>query len=188
MPRDKTNYEKLKTIATLENLTINGHEESIGHMLRCANLAIKFANFLNDKNIDIELLEDCALFHDIGKLKIPKSVLYKKGKLNKKELAIVQSHSNFKFKNFRNSIIQECINWHHDNCELMPIKTLTSLSSYTKIVRLLDFYDALSYPRCYRKVRFSNKEICEEISKNIGTQFDVYYGKLFIKMLSLKLN
>lgn len=51
----------------------------------------RFSDYLTDENI--EWIFKTALLHDIGKVGIPDRILYKEGKLNKEEFAIIKKHT-----------------------------------------------------------------------------------------------
>ena len=66
--------------AILKTLTDKFEEEKI-HSNRVSELCKKMGTALNIKSDDLKELELAGLFHDIGKISIPDSILHKPGKL-----------------------------------------------------------------------------------------------------------
>lgn len=161
------------------------NEETIAHMKRCANMARKFAIFLELPLNEIRLLEKCALLHDIGKLFLPSDILYKKGKLTENEFKLIKSHTSFEMPKMYGVEIQEAIAYHHERPDgrgYMKIK-YENLSMYPKIVALLDVFDVMNNTRCYKDEISDKNAIISEIEYNLDSQFDIKYGKLFIEFL-----
>ncbi len=101
--------------------------------------------------------------HDVGKVLIPDTILNKKGALTEEEFELVKTHSFEKGvqileKNGQDSnpFIKNIVKYHHSplfkseaNC--YPSDTLpTEISSYVKICKLADIYDAMTSKRCYK--------------------------------------
>lgn len=158
------------------------HKESILHMIRCSENARYFARYLAYDESRIELISTCALLHDVGKLDIDPKVLYKVGKLTDEEWAIIKNHPNVKGIEkigLSEEIVDSILYHHHRVSDYSKI----NINSVVKIISLLDSFDAMSYIRCYKHNIMTLDEVVEEIKKNMGTQFDVYYGGQFIKYL-----
>jgi putative nucleotidyltransferase with HDIG domain len=72
----------------------NKRDRDAGHSLNTAILAIAFGKHLGHAEERLRLLGLGAILHDIGKLRIPKEILNKPGKLTEEEFAIVKRHPN----------------------------------------------------------------------------------------------
>jgi len=68
------------------------HEGTYQHCLLVTGVAIDFGLSLGMGNADIERLYSVAMFHDIGKARIPLAVLDKPGRLDDAERALIETH------------------------------------------------------------------------------------------------
>jgi putative nucleotidyltransferase with HDIG domain len=68
------------------------HEGTYQHCLLVTGTAVAFGLNLGLARVDIERLYSAAMFHDIGKAKIPIAVLDKPGRLDDQERAIIETH------------------------------------------------------------------------------------------------
>lgn len=108
-----------------------------------------------------------GLFHDIGKLKLNKKILYKKGKVNDEEFNYIKKHVDLGVQLLKKFKVPECI-WgiveqHHESDDGTGYpKGLKSneISIESKILRTADIYDALTSNRSYRK-RYTRQQAIE---------------------------
>lgn len=108
---------------------------------------------------DIENLGLGALLHDIGKTRIPDSIIQKQGILTSKEFHIVKKHSEFGFqitgKIFGvNHAVPEIVLQHHERCDGSgyPNRLKGEETCFlSQIVAVADIYDALTSDKVYRK-------------------------------------
>jgi putative nucleotidyltransferase with HDIG domain len=68
------------------------HEGTYQHCLLVTGTAVAFGLNLGLAKVDIERLYSAAMFHDIGKAKIPIAVLDKPGRLDARERAVIETH------------------------------------------------------------------------------------------------
>ncbi|MBR0692906.1 HD-GYP domain-containing protein [Bradyrhizobium lablabi] len=68
------------------------HEGTYQHCLLVTGIAVDFGLSLGMAKTDIERLHSAAMFHDIGKARIPLAVLDKPGRLDEAERALIESH------------------------------------------------------------------------------------------------
>lgn len=68
------------------------HEGTYQHCLLVTGLAADFGLSLGVSTIDMERLSSAAMFHDIGKARIPLAVLDKPGRLDDGERALIETH------------------------------------------------------------------------------------------------
>ena len=107
---------------------------------------------------EIELMEVAGNLHDLGKLVIPKSILNKPGKLNKKETAIMRSHTYFTYA-VLNTIggFQQITKWaayHHEKLDGSGYPfhcKADELDTGARILMVADIFTALAEDRPYRK-------------------------------------
>ena len=68
------------------------HEGTYQHCLLVTGIAVDFGLSLGFPKADIERLYSSAMFHDVGKAKIPLNVLDKPGRLDPSERALIETH------------------------------------------------------------------------------------------------
>jgi putative nucleotidyltransferase with HDIG domain len=68
------------------------HEGTYQHCLLVTGVAIDFGLSLGVPKADIERLYSAAMFHDVGKAKIPLEILDKPGRLDPSERALIEKH------------------------------------------------------------------------------------------------
>ncbi|MFA4915901.1 MAG: HD domain-containing phosphohydrolase [Syntrophales bacterium] len=107
---------------------------------------------------EIGLMEVAGNLHDLGKLAIPNSILDKPGELDKKETAIMKSHTYYTYSVI-NTIggLQQIAEWaayHHERLDGSgyPFRcTAAELSIGARILMVADTFTALAENRPYRK-------------------------------------
>jgi len=149
-----------------------------GHSLRVARIALLVAQQQNMSREDMEPLLLSAILHDVGKIAIPDDVLKKPGKLNKKEFAIMKTHTTAGAKmlshipaleNVIPGILQHHEFWNGSGYpDGLKGKEISLLG---RIIHIGDAFDAMTTDRIYRK-KVKVKAAVEEIVKFSGVQFD----------------
>ncbi len=120
-----------------------------------------------------------AILHDIGKAKIPDSVLNKNGKLTREEYQEIQKHPQIGYEVLQDckdiDDTAKCIPWQHherfDGSGYPRGLKGSQIHEFARIVTLADVYDAMSTDRIYRK-RFLPHEVIEFIRDQGKTLFD----------------
>ncbi len=124
----------------------------------------------NISSSDIALISSLSALHDIGKIKIPESVLNKPGKLTPDEWELMKTHTtegekilkasdldqNSKFARTARNICR----WHHEKYDGKGYPdglVGDNIPIEAQVVSLADVYDALTSERCYKKA-FSHDE------------------------------
>ena len=104
------------------------------------------------------LMEVAGNLHDVGKLAISSSILNKPGKLTKKEMAVMKSHTYYTYSVI-NTIggLQQIAEWaayHHEKLDGSGYPfhcTASELSTGARIMMVADIFTALTEDRPYRK-------------------------------------
>lgn len=120
-----------------------------------------------------------ALFHDVGKVFIPKKILNSTDKLTDEEFEIMKTHSKLGYEYMKdNSNLSDeslkIILEHHERPDgkgYPDNKTDDKLSILSKIVSVCDVYDALVSKRSYKKA-FSIEKAIEILNDAKGSQLD----------------
>lgn len=157
------------------------------HSYNVAEIAVKFANTLNLPCQTVEKIATAALLHDIGKIKIPKSVLNKPGKLTEDEFEVIKKHSQYGFEILNNinelQYIAEAVYCHHEkyNGTGYPNgKTGHEIPFIAQILSITDVYEALTSNRIYRKAMSPN-----EASKVIHREMESYFNAELVNLFLL---
>lgn len=159
------------------------------HVKRTQELSVKLAEKIGLPFLEKSQLQLVCVLHDIGKLFVPQDILQKNGALTKDEMAQIKQHAQkgadflLKMPSFEN--IALFVKYHHERYdgkgypEGIAGHTIPLLS---RIVSLVDSYDAMANDRVYRKA-LPEREIVNELLDNIGTQFDPHLASLLITMI-----
>lgn len=133
-------------------------DQTFAHSLNVSLICAVLGTWLGYGSDDIDILMQCGIFHDIGKLKIPKEILEKPGQLTTSEYNLVQTHTTLGYNALRNKNVDTRVKlsamMHHERCNGTgyPL-TLKSdqIEPFAKIVAIADVYEAMTSPRKYRK-------------------------------------
>ncbi|WP_439375731.1 HD-GYP domain-containing protein [Bradyrhizobium sp. DASA03120] len=134
------------------------HEGTYQHCLLVTGVAIDFGLSLGLKRTDLERLYSAAMFHDIGKAKIPLAILDKPGRLDAEERALVETHpvAGYEFLKAQTGIsaeILDAVRHHHEYLDGSGYPDALSAESIADIVRMLtiaDIFAALIEHRHYK--------------------------------------
>ena len=154
------------------------------HQLDVCRVACSLAKAMALSPKNRQLIRLVSLYHDIGKLGVPKKILFKASPLTIKEKEIIKRHPIIgaeMFKQCKSSLkitgtnmICEAILQHHEwyNGKGYPYglkgKEINFLS---RVVAVADAFSAMTTERIYCKARRPADAI-DEIQKCSGTQFD----------------
>lgn len=160
-----------------------------GHADRLQDLVTGLARAISMPESRITDLRLLAQFHDIGKVGIPDSILFKRGPLTSEEASEMQRHSEIGHRIAMSapdlSPIAEFILKHHEwwNGTGYPLKLKGgNIPLECRILAIADAYDAMTSDRPYRKA-MSHEDAIAEIKKCKGSQFDPELVPVFIKLL-----
>ncbi|MBQ9313477.1 MAG: HD domain-containing protein [Clostridia bacterium] len=163
-----------------------------GHSDRVAYYSKLIGEKLGMSEEDLETLYEGALFHDIGKIGIPDSVLKKAGPLSPDEYDDIKNHPSIgahilkPAKIFDNLI--PIVKHHHERYDGKgyPEKLVGEEIPYmARIVAVADSFDAMTSDRSYRP-RFTLIKALDEIENGKGTQFDPIIADAFILVMKEK--
>ena len=167
-------------------------EYTAEHSVNVSLLAISLGHHLDLAPYELENLGICGLMHDIGKMKVPDEILNKPGRLTAEEFEEMARHTTYARQMLmgRSDIYPGAVDvsWtHHERLDGSGYPRgidSTKLSLFTRIVSVVDAYDAMTSDRVY-KAGMSSLEAMKILNKNAGTQFDPEVVKKFIAMIGL---
>lgn len=162
------------------------------HCLNVGILAIAFGRHLGLSEDELEVLGMCGMLHDVGKLQIDQRILDKPASLTDEEFAIIQDHCRAgkeilaKDSNMPKHVIEAAYG-HHERADgtgyPRGVKA-TSLHAYTRIISIVDTYDAITTNRCYDKSRPAT-EAMKILFNCRSTQFEPNLVEKFIECLGI---
>ena len=136
----------------------------------------------------LENLAVAAMLHDIGKFGIDEAILHKREKFTPEEMEIMKTHPRNAYDILSaipeiSSVSRNAILYHHENVDGSGYYNLSrdKQTAYTKILHVVDVYDALCSERKYREA-YSPSEAIEYIMGNADKMFD----PIVVKALAYK--
>jgi hypothetical protein len=130
-----------------------------------------------------------AFLHDIGKMKLDKQLLNKKGKLNVTEFQKMKRHPQLGYEIIKSVatsdvIVQQCILFHHEKFNNKGYYGLPyeNLPNYPKIISICDVFDALTSRRPYR-MAISPANALKILLNSISNHFDYELVSKFINIV-----
>jgi diguanylate cyclase (GGDEF)-like protein/putative nucleotidyltransferase with HDIG domain len=161
----------------------------LGHSKQVANYALMIAERLGLSQNKLDLIHKAALLHDIGKLGISESILFKPGKLTKDEYDIVKNHvtlgADILAASHALKDLIPIIRHHHERFDGLGYPDGLegeNIPVEARILSVADAVEAMASDRPYRR-GLSNQEAIEELEKCSSTQFDPLVVKVFIEIL-----
>ena len=141
------------------------HEGTYQHCLLVTGVAVDFGLSLGMAKADIERLYSAAMFHDIGKAKIPLAVLDKPGRLDDRERALIETHPAAGYEVLKGTAgispeILDAVRHHHEYLDGSGYPDALCAESITDIVRILtisDIFAALIEHRTYKPTMSARK-------------------------------
>jgi len=161
-----------------------------GHAERLQELTARMAEKLNMSESAIVDLRLLAQFHDIGKVGIPDNIISKQGPLTVKEKREMERHSEIGYRLAQSipelMLIADWIFKHHEwwNGRGYPLGLKgDDIPLESRIVAIVDSYDAMINDRQYRKA-MTKEQAMAELKKGSGQQFDPRLVPVFLEVLA----
>lgn len=180
--RGKTVDILMKTLEARDYIT-EGHSDRLQQMMSEICQKVKLKDFEKGR------LTLFAHFHDIGKVGIPDSILFKPGKLDKEEYEEMKKHCEIGYRIANASPdlahISDLILKHHEwwNGKGYPLGIAgEEIPLECRILAIADAYDSMSNDRPYRKA-MPYAERIDELRRFSGIQFDPNLVTIFIDLL-----
>jgi putative nucleotidyltransferase with HDIG domain len=177
--------------ATLDALSIAldyRDNETEGHSQRVVKYSLEIGKVLGLHRHDMVILARGTLLHDIGKIGVPDSVLWKPGKLTEEEWIEMRKHVEYGYRMLKHiPFLQDAalIVLHHqeryDGTGYPQNLKGEDIVIGARIFAIADTYDAMTTDRPYRKA-LTDQDAREEIVRCRGTQFDTDVVEAFFKI------
>lgn len=153
-------------------------QSTSGHSRRVADLTAGAAKSFGIRDGMLVQIEHGALLHDIGKLKIPDSILWKPAKLTDEEWQTMRRHAEYGYQFLTNigflHDAAEIVYAHHEKFDGTGYPRglrAEAIPFGARVFTIVDAIDAMIYKRPYNKP-ISFADAAAEVRRCAGTQFD----------------
>lgn len=156
------------------------------HSTRLAEWAIRVARKMSIPEDHSYQVEVAALLHDIGKIGVPDAILKKNGPLTPEERVIINRHPEYSWSILRLFPgLEEASLYalhHHENVDGTGYPAGlkgTDIPLVSRIISVIDAYDAMVSNRCYRQ-GLPHTEAIARLVRSSASQFDPDVVQAFI--------
>jgi len=172
------NYVHSATLDALSTALDFRDQSTSGHSRRVADLTAGAARSMGIKDSALVQIEHGALLHDIGKLKIPDSILWKPASLSEGEWETMRRHPEYGYE-FLSKVeflkgAAEIVFSHHEKFDGTGYPRGLKgeqIPFGARVFMIVDTVDAMIYKRPYN-TPVSFKAAAAEVRRCTGTQFD----------------
>ena len=166
------------------------------HSVNVAVLSICLGNRIGLSRTSLEHLGICGLFHDLGKIEVPREIITKPGKPTDEEWEEIRKHPLASVRQIlglnashelKSKILLAPFEHHikHDLTGYPKVHFKIEISLFGRILHITDVYDAITSPRVYRTDVFSPDQALGFLLKGSGTDFDPIVLKMFVIMMGV---
>ncbi len=160
-----------------------------GHSLRVASYAREIARRMGMNAEEQREIYYAGLLHDIGKIRVPDTIINKQGKLTDDEFQSMKLHTVAGYYILKNvSEIYDVTSgakWHHERYDgggYPDGLAGEDIPLISRIICVADSYDAMTSNRSYREA-LTQELVKEEFLKGLGTQFDPRVASVMLQMI-----
>ncbi len=174
------------------SVTVEFHDDETGeHCYRVGAMARELAKKMGLDEELCQMIDLSARLHDVGKIRIPESILLKPGRFTPEERSIMERHCEFGWEIIGEGglgqlfVAQEIAFNHHEKWdgsgyprqikgEMIPLSA--------RITALSDVYDALTHKRSYKDA-WSIEDALRHIGAEGGKHFDPQLTAVFLELV-----
>lgn len=174
----------------------NHDEYTLNHSVNVCLLATALGRRLGLNRGELVDLGIAAFFHDLGKLETPLEILNKPAKLSDGEREIMEQHP---FKGAEKLVLLK-------ESQRLPLRAIhvamehhikedltgypryfkkEDVNLFSKIVKVVDFFDAVTTKRVYRTKVFTRAEALSLMLEQSGTEFNPVILKAFVNLMGV---
>ncbi len=179
----------LESIETLRYTVEAKDTYTRGHSDRVSEIAVLIGKKINLPDNDIRLLQVGGLFHDIGKIGVPDSILLKESKLTEDEYSEIKNHPSIGAHILSTATIFKdmipIVKHHHERYDGHGYPSQLrgdDIPYLARITAIADSFDAMTSKRTYRD-SLPLETVIAEFEKYKGTQFDPELTDVFLDIL-----
>ena len=188
---------KLSEKRSLRNALLNSivttlaekSHETKEHATRLSDLCVAMGEKLHLAEHHISELKILSILHDIGKIGIPESVLNKPGPLTPDEWEVMKKHPEIGYRiALASGELERVANYilcHHERWDGTGYPSglkEEQIPLHSRILSIVDAYDAMTSDRIYRK-GLSHQVAIEELKRHAQSQFDAQLVDIFIEII-----
>ena len=160
-----------------------------GHSQRVANYSREIARRLGKDEEEQTQIYYAGLLHDVGKIRVPKDVINKPGRLSEEEFKQIKIHTVTGYyilkEIYKEGPILHAAKFHHERFDGMGYPMGLSgenIPEVARIVGVADAYDAMASDRSYRKA-LPQATVRSEIEMGRSGQFDPIIADVMLDMI-----
>ena len=160
-----------------------------GHSQRVANYSREIARRLGKNAEEQSQIYYAGLLHDVGKIRVPKEVINKPGRLNEDEFRQIKIHTVTGYyilkEIYKEGPILHAAKFHHERFDGKGYPMGLSgegIPEVARIVGVADAYDAMASDRSYRKA-LPQAAVRREIEMGRSGQFDPVIADVMLDMI-----
>ena len=165
-------------------------EYTTTHSLNVSVLVMGLAEYLGLPSGDVRTIGVAGMLHDLGKVRVPKDILRKRGKLSPEEWQVMRAHpvdgARIILESDHNLDLAAVVSFEHHimiNGGGYPCRHhRRDCHHASRLVHVCDVYDALRTRRPYRDA-WEPEETLQYIERGIGTEFDPETAHAFVAMM-----
>ena len=187
---EKLEKAYLESIQTLRFTVEAKDSYTRGHSDRVSEYSVLIGKRLNLSEEDLKILKIGGLFHDIGKIGVPDSILLKESKLTDDEYSEIKNHPSIGSHILSTaSIFQDIIpivKHHHEKYDGHGYPSQlkgNDIPYFARIAAIADSFDAMTSRRTYRD-SLPIETVIAEFERCKGTQFDPEIADIFLDILN----
>ena len=191
---DELENAYLDTIGILRQTVEARDSYTRGHSDRVSEFAVLIGTKMGLDEQTLHTLKIGGLFHDIGKIGIPDSILLKESKLSDDEYSQIKNHPTIGAHILGNATVFQdiipIVKYHHERYDGRGYPSQlagTKIPLVSRITAIADAFDAMTSKRTYRDA-VPIEKVKEEIERCSGTQFDPEIATLFLDILNNEYN
>ena len=162
------------------------------HSVNVCILSLTFGRTIGLSELELNILGIGALLLDIGKSKIPDDILKKTDSLSENEYLLMKAHAFLGYailddsKKIPQEALQIILNHHErlDGSGYPNCRRCDEISKLTRIVSIVDVFDAMTSDRCYQDA-FQPQHALNEIYNMAPDKFDQELVEGFIKCIGI---
>jgi HD-GYP domain-containing protein (c-di-GMP phosphodiesterase class II) len=170
----------------------NKDDHTYLHAVAVSALMIALGKQMGLDGATLKSVGMAGLMHDVGKVKIPDTLLNKPGKLTVEEFEIVKTHARQGWEilnaeaNTDQIVLDVCLHHHErvDGTGYPDKLTGETLTLHSKMAAVCDVYDALTSDCSYRKA-YSPADAIRKMTEGQNTHFDKAVFHAFIKTVGI---
>jgi len=160
------------------------------HSINVSVLSMGLAEWMGLGAQDVRAFGVAGLLHDLGKVKIPKDILNKAGKLTPDERTIMNAHptegARIIIATERDLDLAAVVAYEHhimlNGGGYPSLKYPRDCHNASKLVHVCDVYDALRTNRPYREA-WAAEKVLSYMDEKAGTEFEPDVTRQFVKMM-----